>query len=51
MRGTREFIAEPQEMNFMPHVAQNTLGRRSTVSDAIAGSDGYAHFTAKAQAD
>ena len=38
----REFIDALQEMNVVPHVAQNTSGRRSAVPDAIAGSDGYA---------
>ena len=38
----REFIEALQEMNVVPHVAQNTSGRRSAVPDAIAGSDGYA---------
>ncbi|RZA29647.1 MAG: IS5 family transposase [Proteobacteria bacterium] len=38
----REFISALQAMNVVPHVAQNTSGRRSAVPDAIAGSDGYA---------
>ena len=38
----REFIDTLQAMNVVPHVAQNTSGRRSAVPDAIAGSDGYA---------
>ena len=38
----REFIDALQEMNVVPHVAQNTSGRRSAVPDAIAGSNGYA---------
>ena len=29
-------------MNIVPHVAQNTSGRRSAVPDAIAASAGYA---------
>jgi len=29
-------------MNIIPHVAQNTSGRRSAVPDAIAQSEGYA---------
>lgn len=38
----REFIDTLQAMNVVPHVAQNTSGRRSAVPDAIADSDGYA---------
>lgn len=38
----REFIDALQELNVVPHVAQNTSGRRSALPDAIAGSDGYA---------
>lgn len=38
----QEFIDALQEMNVIPHVAQNTSGRRSTVPDAIAASEGYA---------
>jgi transposase len=38
----REFIDTLQAMNVVPHVAQNTSGRRSAVPDAIASSDGYA---------
>ena len=38
----QEFIDALQEMNIVPHVAQNTSGRRSAVPDAIAASAGYA---------
>ena len=38
----KEFIDALQEMNVIPHVAQNTAGRRSAVPDAIAASEGYA---------
>ena len=38
----KEFIDALQEMNVIPHVAQNTSGRRSAVPDAIAASEGYA---------
>ncbi len=38
----QEFIDALQEMNVIPHVAQNTSGRRSAVPDAIAASEGYA---------
>ena len=38
----REFIEALEEMNVVPHVAQNTSGRRSAVPDAIADSAGYA---------
>lgn len=38
----KEFIDALQEMNIIPHVAQNTSGRRSAVPDAIAASAGYA---------
>ena len=38
----KEFIDALQEMNVIPHVAQNTSGRRSAVPDAIAASVGYA---------
>ena len=37
----KEFIETLQEMNVIPHVAQNTSGRRSAVPDAIATSAGY----------
>ena len=37
----REFIEALQEMNVLPHVAQNTSGRRSAVPDEIAASVGY----------
>ena len=46
MQGSRydakEFIDALQAMNVIPHVAQNTSGRRSAVPDAIAASAGYA---------
>ena len=38
----KEFIDALQEMNVIPHVAQNTSGRRSAVPDSIAASAGYA---------
>jgi len=38
----KEFIDALQEMNVIPHVAQNTAGRRSAVPDTIAASAGYA---------
>jgi len=38
----KEFIDALQEMNVIPHVAQNTSGRRSAVPVAIAASAGYA---------
>ncbi|MBC7293524.1 MAG: IS5 family transposase, partial [Thermoleophilia bacterium] len=38
----KEFIDACLEMNVIPHVAQNTSGRRSAVPDAIAASAGYA---------
>ena len=38
----KEFIEALQEMNVIPHVAQNTSGRRSAVPDSIAASAGYA---------
>ena len=37
-----EFIEACQQTKVMPHVAQNTLGRRSAVPDEIARSVGYA---------
>lgn len=37
-----EFIEALQEMNVVPHVAQNKSGRRSAVPDSIAASDEYA---------
>ena len=37
----KEFIEALQEMNVLPHVAQNTSGRRSAVPDEIAASVGY----------
>ena len=38
----KEFIDALQEMNVLPHVAQNKSGRQSAVPDRIAGSEGYA---------
>jgi len=38
----REFVDACTAMQVVPHVAQNTSGRRSTVPDEIAASDGYA---------
>ena len=38
----KEFIDALQEMNVIPHVAQNTSGRRSAVADTVAASAGYA---------
>lgn len=38
----KELIDALQEMNVIPHVAQNTSGRCSAVSDAIAATPGYA---------
>ncbi len=35
-----EFVAALQELNVVPHVAQNTSNRRSAVPDAIAASEG-----------
>ncbi len=37
----QEFIEACQEMNVIPHVAQNTSGRRSAVPETIAQSAGY----------
>lgn len=37
-----EFVQALQEMKVVPHVAQNTTGRRSAVPDEVAASDGYA---------
>jgi transposase len=37
-----EFIAACQDMKVVPHVAQNTSGRRSAVPDAVAATEGYA---------
>jgi transposase len=37
-----EFIEALTDMKVLPHVAQNTSGRRSAVPDSIACSDGYA---------
>ena len=39
---TRDFVKECRHMRVVPHVAQNTSGRRSAVPDEIAVSDGYA---------
>lgn len=38
----KEFIEALQEMNVLPHVAQNKSGRQSAVPDGIAASEGYA---------
>lgn len=38
----KEFIDALQEMKVLPHVAQNTSGRKSAVTDAIAATPGYA---------
>lgn len=38
----REFIGACQGMGVIPHVAQNTSGRRSAAPDVIAASAGYA---------
>lgn len=38
----KEFIDSLQQMNVLPHVAQNKSGRQSAVPEAIAGSKGYA---------
>ena len=38
----KEFIEACLAMGVIPHVAQNTSGRRSAVPDAIAQTDGYA---------
>ena len=37
-----EFIEALTQMKVLPHVAQNTCGRRSAVPDSVAKSDGYA---------
>lgn len=37
----QEFIQALQNMNVLPHVAQNTSGRKSAVPDAVAASVGY----------
>ena len=39
---SKEFIDALQEMKVLPHVAQNTSGRKSAVPDAIAATPGYA---------
>ena len=38
----KEFIQALQEMNVLPHVAQNKSGRQSAVPEPIANSEGYA---------
>lgn len=38
----QEFIEALQQMNVLPHVAQNTSGRKSVVPDTVAASEGYA---------
>uniref|UniRef100_UPI000B2063B7 transposase n=1 Tax=Limnohabitans sp. DM1 TaxID=1597955 RepID=UPI000B2063B7 len=38
----QEFIKALQQMNVLPHVAQNKSGRKSAVPDAVADSEGYA---------
>ena len=38
----KEFIEALQEMNVLPHVAQNKSGRQSAVPEPIANSEGYA---------
>lgn len=38
----KEFIEAMQDIKVIPHVAQNTSGRRSAAPDAIAASAGYA---------
>ncbi|MFM9428629.1 hypothetical protein RCH10_005092 [Variovorax sp. GrIS 2.14] len=38
----QEFVQACQDMGVIPHVAQNTSGRRSAMPDAIAASEGYA---------
>jgi transposase len=38
----KEFIDALQEIKVIPHVAQNTSGRRSAVPDEVAASKGYA---------
>ena len=38
----KEFIEALQDMNVLPHVAQNKSRRQSAVPDAIADSEGYA---------
>jgi len=37
-----EFVADCQVMKVTAHVAQNTSGRRSAVSEKVAGTEGYA---------
>ena len=38
---THEFVAALHDRGILPHIARNTAGRRSAVSDDIAGSVGY----------
>ncbi len=38
----QEFIEALQQMNVLPHVAQNTSGRKSAVPDTVTASEGYA---------
>lgn len=38
-----EFIEALTQMKVLPHVAQNTSGRRSAVPDSVAKSDGGLH--------
>ena len=38
----QEFIEALQQMNVLPHVAQNQSGRKSAVPHAVAASEGYA---------
>jgi transposase len=37
-----DFVATCQSFRVTPHVARNTTGRRSNITDAVAESDGYA---------
>ncbi len=39
---TQEFVAALQKRGIQPHIARNTAGRRSAISDAIAATAGYA---------
>jgi hypothetical protein len=39
---TREFVAALHDRGILPHIARNTAGRRSAISNDIAGSTGYA---------
>ena len=38
----QEFIEALTQLKVLPHVAQNTSGRRSAVPDSVAATDGYA---------